>query len=90
MTVNYYRDSFLYEIYSMAHNYGVNMVDVAQGNGYEAGRLLVERAPQPSPPVIDPEGFMRDIGELVDENMEDGVFNLANLEIANVDYFLTG
>ena len=40
--------------------------------------------------MIDPEGFMRDIGELVDENMEDGVFNLANLEIANVDYFLTG
>ena len=71
-----------------------NFVDIfialAQGNGYEAGRLLVERAPQPSPPVIDPEGFMRDIGELVDENMEDGVFNLANLEIANVDYFLTG
>ena len=65
-----------------------NFVDIfialAQGNGYEAGRLLVERAPQPSPPVIDPEGFMRDIGDLVNENMEDGVFNLANLEIANV------
>ena len=65
-----------------------NFVDIfialAQGDGYEAGRLLIERAPQPSPPVIDPEGFMRDIGELVDENMEDGVFNLANLEIASV------
>ena len=34
--------------------------------------------------MIDPEGFMRDIGDLVNENMEDGVFNLANLEIANV------
>ena len=49
-----------------------------------AGRLLIERAPQPSPPVVDPEGFMRDIEDLVNDNMDNGVFNLANLEIANV------
>ena len=42
--VNYYRDSFLYEIYSMAHNYGVNMVDVAQGNGYETVDAFVDAA----------------------------------------------
>ena len=45
---------------------------------------LRPRAPQPSPPVVDPEGFMRDIEDLVNDNMDNGVFNLANLEIANV------
>ena len=42
--VNYYRDSFLYEIYSMAHSYGVNMVDVAQANGYETVDAFVDAA----------------------------------------------
>ena len=65
-----------------------NFVDIfialAHGDGHEAGRLLIERAPQPSPPVVDPEGFMRGIEDLVNDNMDNGVFNLANLEIANV------
>ena len=58
---------------------------LSRGNGYEAGKLLVDRAPQPSPPVIDPEGFANEIKDLVDRNMDHGVFNLLKLEIANVD-----
>ena len=45
----------------------------------------MDRAPQPSPPVIDPEGFANEIKDLVDRNMDHGVFNLLKLEIANVD-----
>lgn len=69
---------------SQKQNFVDLFIAIAKGNGYEAGRLLIERAPQPSPPVIDPEGFINDIGELVNENMDNGVFNLTKMEIANV------
>lgn len=69
---------------SQKQNFVDLFIAIANGNGYEAGKLLIERAPQPSPPVIDPEGFINDIGELVNENMDNGVFNLATLEIADV------
>ena len=79
LTCHYRKSSLFY----------LNFVDlfiaISKGDGYEAGRLLIERAPQPSPPVIDPEGFMEDIRDLVNENMDNGVFNLSKMEIANVD-----
>lgn len=65
-----------------------NFIDIfialSRGDGYAAGKLLVDRAPQPSPPVIDPDGFANEIKELVDRNMDNGVFNLSKLEIASV------
>ena len=72
----------------LEENQKQNFIDlfmaIASGDGYTAGRLMVERAPQPSPPVIDPENFIREMGELVNENMDDGVFNFAKLKISNV------
>ena len=70
---------------SQKQNFVDLFIAISKGDGYEAGRLLIERAPQPSPPVIDPEGFMEDIRDLVNENMDNGVFNLSKMEIANVD-----
>ena len=70
---------------SQKQNFLDIFVALSRGNGYEAGKLLVDRAPQPSPPVIDPEGFANEIKDLVDRNMDHGVFNLLKLEIANVD-----
>ena len=34
--------------------------------------------------MIDPDGFANEIKELVDRNMDNGVFNLSKLEIASV------
>ena len=42
--LEYYRDNFRYEIYSMAQSYGVSMNDVAQGNGYETVEDFVTAA----------------------------------------------
>ena len=69
---------------SQKQNFIDIFVALAHGDGYEAGKLLITRAPQPSPPAVDPEGFMNEIKELVDENMDNGVFNLANMEVADV------
>lgn len=69
---------------SQKQNFVDLFIAISKGDGYEAGKLLIERAPQPSPPVIDPEGFMCDIRDLVNANMDNGVFNLTKMEIANV------
>ena len=65
-----------------------NFIDLflalAQGDGYESGRLLIERAPQPAPPVRDPDGFCRKIEHLVDDNMENGEFILCKLKVSEV------
>ena len=72
----------------LEENQKQNFIDlfmaIANGDGYTAAKLMIERAPQPSPPAIDPEGYIREIGELVNNNMDDGVFNFANLKISNV------
>lgn len=75
---------------SQKQNFIDIFVALAHGDGHEAGRLLITRAPQPSPPVVDPEGFMNEIKELVDENMDNGVFNLANMEVADVKEWREG
>ena len=65
-----------------------NFIDIfialSRGDGYAAGKLLSDRAPHPSPPVIDPEGFATGIRDLVNRNMDNGVFNLSKMEIADV------
>ena len=72
----------------LEENQKQNFIDlfmaIANGDGYTAAKLMVDRAPQPSPPAIDPEGYIQEIGELVDNNMDNGVFNFANLKISNV------
>ena len=42
--LEYYRNNFRYEIYSMAQSYGVSMNDVAQGNGYDTVEDFVTAA----------------------------------------------
>ncbi|KAK8808585.1 hypothetical protein WA158_008486 [Blastocystis sp. Blastoise] len=63
-----------------------NFIDLflalAQGDGYQSGQLLIDRAPQPAPPVYDPEGFCSKIKVLVDENMDNGVYVLSKLKIS--------
>lgn len=68
---------------SQKQNFIDIFVALANGDGYEAGNLLIIRSPVSDPPPLDPEGYRIQIRDLLARNMDNGVFNLSKMEIAS-------